>query len=135
MPSFRGVFIDSIKFFRGLYPSKMFDFANDGDPQKTYTASLFLPLARLAEITFLPFLVFILVLNPCVLFLGVLCGWYVLFILNHPSMVFTYKRSISSVSYNLDAIVPYCGLRDTNIVLFSSVNGKLFHSLSALYVR
>jgi len=31
--------------------------------------------------TFLPFFVFILVLKPCVLFLGVLCGWYVLFIL------------------------------------------------------
>ncbi len=45
-----------------------------------YTASLFLPFALLAEITFLPFFVFILVLKPCVLFLGVLCGWYVLFI-------------------------------------------------------
>jgi len=47
-----------------------------------YTDSLFLPLALLAEITFLPFFVFILVLNPCVLFLGVLWGWNVLFILN-----------------------------------------------------
>ena len=46
-----------------------------------YTDNLFLPLALLAEITFLPFFVFILVLKPCVLFLGVLCGWYVLFIL------------------------------------------------------
>ncbi len=48
--------------------------------QPYYTDSLFLPLALLAEITFLPFFVFILVLKPCVLFLGVLCGWYVLFI-------------------------------------------------------
>ena len=48
--------------------------------QYDYTDNLFLPLALLAEITFLPFFVFILVLKPCVLFLGVLCGWYVLFI-------------------------------------------------------
>ena len=70
----------------------MLNFANITNLQKkTYTDSLFLPFARLAEITFLPFLVFILVLNPCVLFLGVLCGWYVLFILNHPSMGLTYN--------------------------------------------
>jgi len=45
-----------------------------------YTANLFLPLDLLAAITFLPFFVFIRALKPCVLFLGVLCGWYVLFI-------------------------------------------------------
>lgn len=100
MPYFRGVFIHPVKFFCGLYPSKMFYFANDGYPLKAYTASLFLPLARLAEITFLPFLVFILVLNPCVLFLGVLCGWYVLFILNHPSFIF-YLQNI----HNVQAII------------------------------
>ena len=81
MPSFRRAFINSIKLFSGLNSSKIFYFANNFNLiKKTYTASLFLPFARLAEITFLPFLVFILVLNPCVLFLGVLCGWYVLFI-------------------------------------------------------
>jgi len=37
-----------------------------------YTANLFLPFALLALMTFLPFLVFILVLKPCVLFRGVL---------------------------------------------------------------
>jgi hypothetical protein len=37
-----------------------------------YTANLFLPFALLALMTFLPFFVFILVLKPCVLFLGVL---------------------------------------------------------------
>ena len=47
-----------------------------------YTANLFLPFALLALMTFLPFLVFILVLKPCVLFLGVLWGWNVLFIVN-----------------------------------------------------
>jgi len=73
-------FICSIKFFCGLYSYKMFYFTNNTNLLKIYTASLFLPFARLAEITFLPFFVFILVLNPCVLFLGVLCGWYVLFI-------------------------------------------------------
>jgi hypothetical protein len=76
MPGFCGAVIDSIKLFTGFYPSKMFDLSDD------YTASLFLPFALLAAITFLPFFVFILVLNPCVLFLGVLCGWYVLFILS-----------------------------------------------------
>ena len=87
VPSFCVVFIHNIKLFCRLDPGKMLYFANDRCPKrklKTYTASLFLPLARLAEIIFLPFFVFILVLNPCVLFLGVLCGWYVLFILNHP---------------------------------------------------
>ena len=74
------MFVDSVKFFSGLNPSKMFNFANNLIPLKYYTANLFLPLARLAVITFLPFLVFILVLKPCVLFLGVLWGWYVLFI-------------------------------------------------------
>jgi len=68
MPCFCCVFINAIKLFTGFQPSKMF-----------YTANLFLPFALLADSTFLPFLVFILVLNPCVLFLGVLWGWYVLF--------------------------------------------------------
>jgi len=80
MPCLARKFIDLIKFFSGFYPSKMFNFANNLTPLKDYTANLFLPLARLALITFLPFFVFILVLNPCVLFLGVLWGWYVLFI-------------------------------------------------------
>jgi len=61
----------------------MFDSTN-GLHQTCYAASLFLPLALLAEITFLPFFVFILVLKPWVLFLGVLWGWYVLFMPNHP---------------------------------------------------
>ena len=39
-----------------------------------YTANLFLPFARRARITRLPFFVFILARKPCVLFLGVLCG-------------------------------------------------------------
>jgi hypothetical protein len=74
VPGLGGAVVDSVKLFTRLYPSKMFDLS-DG-----YTASLFLPFALLAAITFLPFFVFILVLKPCVLFLGVLCGWYVLFI-------------------------------------------------------
>jgi len=79
MPGFGGVFVHPIELFTGLYPSKMFDLS-DG-----YTASLFLPFALLAAMTFLPFFVFILVLKPCVLFLGVLWGWYVLFIFHDPS--------------------------------------------------
>lgn len=47
------VFINSIELFSSFDTTKMF-----------YTANLFLPLALLAEIIFLPFLVFILVLNP-----------------------------------------------------------------------
>jgi len=84
-----GAFVYTIKLFCGFNSSKMFYFANNLTPLKHYTDNLFLPFARLAAITFLPFLVFILVLNPCVLFLGVLWGWYVLFILNQPSMYFT----------------------------------------------
>jgi len=68
MPGFRGAIIDSVKLFTGLDPRKMFNLGDD------YTASLFLPFALLAAITFLPFFVFILVLKPCVLFLGVLWG-------------------------------------------------------------
>jgi len=70
--------IDPIERFTGFQPRKMFNLSDD------YTASLFLPFALLAAIIFLPFFVFILVLKPCVLFLGVLCGWYVLFILLFP---------------------------------------------------
>ncbi len=66
--------VHSVELFTGFDPSKMFDVTNGCYPLVFYTASLFLPLALLAEITFLPFLVFILVLNPCVLFLGVLWG-------------------------------------------------------------
>jgi len=40
----------------------------------SYTLNLFLPLALLAFMILLPFLVLILSLKPCVLFLGVLCG-------------------------------------------------------------
>jgi hypothetical protein len=83
VPGLCGVVVDSVKLFTALNTSKMFNM-RDG----TYTASLFLPLALLAAITFLPFFVFILVLKPCVLFLGVLCGWYVLFILIDPSSDF-----------------------------------------------
>jgi hypothetical protein len=83
-------FVNSIELFCGFNSSKMLNLANNSIPLKDYTANLFLPLARLAVITFLPFFVFILVLNPCVLFLGVLWGWYVLFILHNPSMYFTY---------------------------------------------
>ncbi len=57
------VFVDSIKLFFGFKSLKTF-----------YTANLFLPFARLALITFLPFLLFILARKPCVLFLRVLCG-------------------------------------------------------------
>ncbi len=68
MPNFASLLIDDIKLSVGFQSYKLL-----------YTANLFLPLALLAEITFLPFFVFILALKPCVLFLGVLCGWYVLF--------------------------------------------------------
>jgi len=71
-----------------------------------YTANLFLPFALLAAMTFLPFFVFILVLKPCVLFLGVLCGWYVLFIYGS----FILFHSICCV-YSLDAILPEYDLR------------------------
>ena len=73
MPSRRRIFVDTIERFTRLETSKMF-----------YTANLFLPLARRAVITFLPFFVFIRVRKPWVLFLGVLCGWYVLFITVFP---------------------------------------------------
>jgi len=52
MYSFR-VVVNSSELFGSFEATKML-----------YTANLFLPLARLAEITFLPFLVFIRVLNP-----------------------------------------------------------------------
>lgn len=68
VPSFGRAVVHPVELFTGFYPGKMFDL-RDG-----YTASLFLPFALLAAMTFLPFLVFILVLNPCVLFLGVLWG-------------------------------------------------------------
>ena len=84
MPGFRGAMVHSTEFFTGFYPGKMFYATNGFNPLIFYTANLFLPLALLAEITFLPFLVFILVLNPCVLFLGVLWGWNVLFIFDDP---------------------------------------------------
>jgi len=61
MPSLVRFAIDRIERFRVTNTIKLF-----------YTANLFLPFALLALITFLPFLVFILVLKPCVLFLGVL---------------------------------------------------------------
>ncbi len=51
------VFIDSIELPSGFESLKAF-----------YTANLFLPLARLALITFRPFLVFILARNPWVRF-------------------------------------------------------------------
>jgi len=83
MPCLAEVMIHSAELFTAFNPSKMFYMADSYIPLY-YTDNLFLPLALLAEITFLPFFVFILVLKPCVLFLGVLCGWYVLFILNYP---------------------------------------------------
>ena len=57
------VFIDIIKTLLFTDTNKVF-----------YAANLFLPLALLADISFLPFFVFILVLKPCVLLRGVLCG-------------------------------------------------------------
>ena len=63
MPCLGSTFVNVIELFAAFQPFKML-----------YTANLFLPLALLAAITFLPFFVFILVLKPCVLFLGVLCG-------------------------------------------------------------
>ena len=47
----------------------------------SYTASFFLPLRRLFCMIFRPLLVCILWRNPCVLFLRILLGWYVRFIL------------------------------------------------------
>ena len=73
VPRSCSLFVDIIELFTRFEAGKVF-----------YTANLFLPLARLAAITFLPFLVFMRVLKPCVLFLGVLCGWYVLFIAIFP---------------------------------------------------
>jgi len=63
MPCFARLSIDLIERFCRSNTVKCF-----------YTANLFLPFALLALMTFLPFLVFILVLKPCVLFLGVLWG-------------------------------------------------------------
>ncbi len=63
MPHFCSFFIDSVKLFTAFESSKVFE-----------TANLFLPLALRAEMTFLPFLLFIRVLKPCVLLRGVLCG-------------------------------------------------------------
>ena len=45
------------------------------------TVNFFLPFALLLARTFLPSLVFILSLKPCLFFLFLLLGWYVLFIL------------------------------------------------------
>jgi len=73
MPCACSLFVDQTERFTRFEPGKVF-----------YTANLFLPLALRAAITFLPFFVFIRVRKPCVLFLGVLCGWYVLFIANYP---------------------------------------------------
>ncbi len=58
------IFVDSIKLPSSLESLKSF-----------YTANLFLPLARLALITFRPLFVFILARNPWVRFLLVLWGW------------------------------------------------------------
>lgn len=63
MPYFCGMLIHAVKLFASLDSSKMF-----------YAANFFLPFALLAAMTFLPFFVFILDLNPCVLFFGVVCG-------------------------------------------------------------
>jgi len=119
MPNLCCSFIDYIKLFGCLNSSKMFYFANNRNPKyikKTYTASLFLPFARLAEITFLPFFVFILVLNPCVLFLGVLCGWYVLFI----PISYIYLASDKASPY-LDAILSEYHLKLTKYLSFYSI--------------
>ena len=48
--------------------------------KSAYTDNFLRPLARRRFKTLRPFAVAILALKPCVLFLGVLCGWYVLFI-------------------------------------------------------
>jgi hypothetical protein len=58
-----GFVINLIKKLRALNVVKFY-----------YTASLALPLALLLAITFLPFFVAILALNPCVLFLETLLG-------------------------------------------------------------
>ena len=76
MPSFCRMFVNTVKRSTRPKTSEMF-----------YTANLFLPFALRAEITFLPFFVFIRVRKPWVLFLGVLCGWNVLFITVFPYLV------------------------------------------------
>jgi len=63
MPCLCSLFVYIIKLFTRFQAGKLL-----------YTANLFLPFALRAEITFLPFFVFIRVLKPWVLFLGVLCG-------------------------------------------------------------
>jgi len=83
-----------------------------GQSRCCYTASLFLPFALLAAITFLPFFVFILVLKPCVLFLGVLWGWNVLFIYFVLHSVFP----ASTAGCYLDAILSKYVLNHTNEV-------------------
>lgn len=77
VPCFCSLFIGNCKLSTRFQASKLF-----------YTANLFLPFDLRAAITFLPFFVFIRALKPCVLFLGVLCGWYVLFITNNPCFNF-----------------------------------------------
>jgi hypothetical protein len=61
--------IDIAKLFMSLYYIK-----------SAYTDNFLRPLARRRLSTLRPFAVAILALKPCVRFLGVLCGWYVLFI-------------------------------------------------------
>jgi len=61
-----------------------------GRVRRYHTVSCFLPLARLRLITSLPDAVLILTRKPWVLFLLLLCGWYVLFILYHPDQVWNY---------------------------------------------
>ncbi len=73
VPPFRGAMVHSVKLLTRSYPCKMF-YTTNNLSLVCYTANLLRPLALLAEITFLPFFVFILVLKPCVLFLGVLWG-------------------------------------------------------------
>jgi hypothetical protein len=63
MPDFGRFFVDVIELLSRLDAAKLL-----------YTANRFLPLALLAAITFRPFFVFILALNPWVRFLGVLWG-------------------------------------------------------------
>ena len=62
-------FVDIAELFMSLYYIK-----------SAYTDNFLRPLARRRFKTLRPFAVAILALKPCVLFLGVLCGWYVLFI-------------------------------------------------------
>jgi len=70
VPDLAGLFIDLIETFWVCDTIKML-----------YTANLLRPFARRALITLRPFLVFMRVRKPCVRLRGVLCGWYVLFIM------------------------------------------------------